>query len=228
MSFRITYPEKRALLIFKIRPCAVRSDLKIRHFSADFVLIFKIRSYSARSDLKNRSARFSGECLRVALRNPPAWHRGLPGPSGPEPQKSPKRVHKGVPGPPAPESPKVPKECAPESEKNVKKVRSCVFGLFSDSGAYSLGTVGLPGPEAPGHPFGLVSDSFGVAGPKGPGALCARPGGSQGCTSTEQSWHWVNFFQNYRVTRNCYITAICFLESTSALHDILFTASIFI
>ena len=26
--------------------------------------------------------------------NPPAWHRGLPGPSGPEPQKSPERAGK--------------------------------------------------------------------------------------------------------------------------------------
>ena len=90
-----------------------------------------------------------------SIRNSPAWHRGLPGPSGLEPQKSPKRVHKGVPGPPAPESPKVPKECAPESEKSLKRVRSCVFGLFSDSGAHSLGTVGLPGASRD-----TLSDSF--------------------------------------------------------------------
>ena len=46
--------------------------------------------------------------------------------------------------------------------------------------AHSLGTLGLPEPEAPGHPFGLFSDFFGVPGPEGPGGLCARPGGSQG------------------------------------------------
>ena len=89
------------------------------------------------------------------VRNPPAWHRVLPGPSGPEPQKSPKRVRKGALGPPVPGSPGVPEEwhCAPESEKSPKRVRSCIFGLFSDSGAHSLGTPGLPGARGPGAPF---------------------------------------------------------------------------
>ena len=76
---------------------------------------------------------------------PPAWHRGLPGPSGPEPQKSPKRVRKGVPGPPAPGSRRIPKECAPESEKSPKTQLRTLFGLFSDSGAHSLGILRLPG-----------------------------------------------------------------------------------
>ena len=92
-----------------------------------------------------------------------------PGPSGPEPRKSPK-------GCPAPGNPRVPKESTTESEKSPKRVRSCVFGLFSDSVADSLGTLGLPGA---GHPFGLFSDSFGVLGPQGPGDLCAWPEGSQ-------------------------------------------------
>ena len=74
----------------------------------------------------------------------------------------------------APESPK----SAPRSPKRVQK-RS--FGLFLDSfrtpGRTLWGLWGSPGPEAPGHPFGLFSDSFGVPGPKGPGALCARRGG---------------------------------------------------
>ena len=82
------------------------------------------------------------------LGKPPARHRGLPGLSGPEPQKrkESERVSRG-------RSPRVPKECAPESEKGPKRVRSCVFGLFSDSMGHSWGT---PRPGAPGHPF----DSF--------------------------------------------------------------------
>ena len=83
---------------------------------------------------KMENGPFITHSLRGSFRTPPAWHRGLPGPSGPKPQKSPKRVRKGVPGPPAPGSPRVPKECAPESEKSPKRVRSRVFGLFSDSG----------------------------------------------------------------------------------------------
>ena len=85
------------------------------------------------------------------LGNPPTRHRGLPGPSGPEPQKSPKRVRKGV-------RPRGgPRGCATESEKSPKKVRSCVFGLFSDSGAHSLGTLGPLRDRRPRDP---LSDSF--------------------------------------------------------------------
>ena len=81
--------------------------------------------------------------VRRRLGNPPAWHRVLPGPSGPEPQKSPKRVRKGAPGPPAPRSARVPKS-APRSPKRVPKTQlRTLFGLFSDSGAHSLGTLGL-------------------------------------------------------------------------------------
>ena len=47
----------------------------------------------------------------------PAPTQGLPGPSGPEPRKSPKRVRKEYP---RARAPKVPKECAPESEKSPK------------------------------------------------------------------------------------------------------------
>ena len=110
-------------------------------------------------------------CWHAWFGNPPAWHRGLPGPSGPEPQKSPKRVWKGVPGPLAPGSPRVPKECAPESEKSLR---------FRTPGRTLWGLWGSPGPagQAPKHPFGLFSDSCGVLGPKGPGALCAGRGGS--------------------------------------------------
>ena len=113
------------------------------------------------------------------LGNAPARHRALPGPSGPEPQKSPKRVRKGVrKGVPPRGGPRVPKECATESEKSPKRVRSCVFGLFSDSVAHSLGTLGLSGA---GHPFGL----FWGAGPEGPGRPLCLAGAfpSLGCFS---------------------------------------------
>ena len=42
-------------------------------------------------------------------------------------------------------SPRVLKECAPESEKSRKRVRSCLFGLSSDFGAH--------GPKGPGSPL---------------------------------------------------------------------------
>ena len=54
------HTREASTLIFKIRPCTVRPDLKNKAFSADFVLILKIRSYNARSDLKNKSACSSG------------------------------------------------------------------------------------------------------------------------------------------------------------------------
>ena len=54
--------------------------------------------------------------LPFSFGNAPARHRGLPGPSGPEPQKSPKRVRKG-PARGAPESPK----SAPRSLRGVQK-----------------------------------------------------------------------------------------------------------
>ena len=112
-----------------------------------------------------------------------------PGPSGPG---TPKESEKSPKGCPAPGSPRVPKECATESEKSPKRVRSCVFGLFSDFVVHSLGTLGLPGA---GHPFGLFSDSFGVPGPKGPGDLCAWSGRSQ--------LLWVMFSRTYLPSDGC-------------------------
>ena len=68
------------------------------------------------------------------------------------------------------ESPK----SAPRSPKRVKKESEAVFlDSFRTPGRTLRGLLGS------GHPFGLFSDSFGVPGPKGPGALCARPGSSQ-------------------------------------------------
>ena len=90
--------------------------------------------------------------------NPPARHRGLPGPSRPEPRKRPKRVRKGVPCRGAPRV----RHGARTSPKTQLRT---LLGLFSDSVADSLGTLGLAGA---GHPLGLFSDSFGVPGPKGP------------------------------------------------------------
>ena len=88
---------------------------------------------------------------KARLGNPPTRHRG---PSGPEPQKSPKRVRKGVPGPPASGRPQSPQRVRPvESEKSPKRQLRTLFGLFADSVAHSLGTLGLPGA---GPPFGLL------------------------------------------------------------------------
>ena len=58
--FKSKLPREASTLIYKIRSCAVRPDLKNKVFLADFGFILKIRSYSARSDLKNKIARFSG------------------------------------------------------------------------------------------------------------------------------------------------------------------------
>ena len=52
-------PREARDLIFKIRSCTVRSDLKRRYF-LQFLIIFKIRSCTVRSDLKNKIPRFSG------------------------------------------------------------------------------------------------------------------------------------------------------------------------
>ena len=61
-------PREASDLIFKIRSCTVRTDLKNEAFSADFVLIFKIRSYTARSDLENKITRFSGYWKILSVR----------------------------------------------------------------------------------------------------------------------------------------------------------------
>ena len=74
-----------------------------------------------------------------------------PDPSGPKP----KRVRKGVPGPPVLGSSRISKECPMESEKSPRTQLRTLFGLFSDPGAHSLGTLGLPRAGGPGHP-----DSF--------------------------------------------------------------------
>ena len=84
---------------------------------------------------------FASYCYFM-FRKPPAWHRVLPGPSGPEPQKSPKRVRKGVPGPPAGE-PQSPQRVRPGVRKESTNTASdsflTLFGLpgalFGDSGA---------------------------------------------------------------------------------------------
>ena len=81
---------------------------------------------------------------RLGTPPPPAWHRGLPGRSGPESQKSPKRVRTGCSGASGPGEPQSPQRVRPDSES---KKRS--YGLFSDS----LGTLNLPRPSGPGTPF---------------------------------------------------------------------------
>ena len=100
---------------------------------------------------------------------PPGRAQRSPKPFGPG---TPKESEKSPKGCPAPGSPRVPKECATESEKSPKRVRSCVFDSFSDSVADSLGTLGRP---RAGHPFGLFSDSpLGVPNPIAPFFLVPR------------------------------------------------------
>ena len=113
------------------------------------------------------------------LGNPPARHRGLPGPSGPEPQRSPKRVRKGVPPWGAPESPK----SAPRSPKRVQK-RS--FGLFLDSFWTPWRTLwGLRG--SPGRD--TLSDSFRT--PLGFQAQMARETSVPGRGFSRQCQYWM-------------------------------------
>ena len=109
----------------------------------------------------------------ASIRNPPAWHRGLPGPSGPGAQKGPKRVRNGVPRPPAQGAPESPKS-APRSPKRVQKEAEAAFlDSFRTPGRTLWGLWGSPGPEAPGHPFGL----FWAPGPEGPGSPLCQAGG---------------------------------------------------
>ena len=65
-------------------------------------------------------------CLTTTIGNPPAWHRVLPGPSGPEPQKSPKRVRKAVPRSPAPGS-QSPRRVRRGVQKESKNTASDTF-----------------------------------------------------------------------------------------------------
>ena len=90
------------------------------------------------------------------FRNPPAWHRGLLGPSGPEHQKSPERVRKeservsrGL----RPREPQNPERVRPGVRKESKNAASDSFQtLFGLRGAL-FGTLGL-------RPRDTVSDSF--------------------------------------------------------------------
>ena len=125
----------------------------------------------------------SQETLRAQTLNycrswePPARHRGLPDPSGPEPQKSPK----GCPVRGAPESPKnaprsprrVQKK---ESKKSPKSVRT-LFGLFSDSFRTPWRTLwGLWG-SLDGTPFRTLFGLFWGSGPEGSGRPLCLAGG---------------------------------------------------
>ena len=86
--------------------------------------------------------------LSLNFRNPLAWHFWAPGPFGPGTPKESEKSPKWCPG-----APGSPKECASESEKSPKTQLRTLFRLFSDSGAHSLGTLGLPGAGGPGTPF---------------------------------------------------------------------------
>ena len=109
----------------------------------------------------------------ILFRNPLAWHRGLPGPSGPEPQKSPKRVRKGVPGP----EPQSPQRVCPGVCKDSKKSPKLRFWtLFGLRGAL-FGNLGLPGARGPGTPFRTLFGLFWGCGPEGPGSPLCQAGG---------------------------------------------------
>ena len=104
-------------------------------------------------------------CFAIACDRPRPT-QGLPGPSGPEPRKSPKRVRKEYPGV---GSQKCPKRVSKESEKSPKRVRKSDFRLFPDSFETPGRTLwALLGP-CPGTLSGLLSDSSGVPGTKGLG-----------------------------------------------------------
>ena len=93
--------------------------------------------------------------------------QGLPGPSGPEPRKSPKRVRKESGKSTLGEGPKVPKECAPEFQKSPKRVRRSGIRLFSDSFETLSALFGpCPGGVLFRTLFGLLKGS----GPEGCGA----------------------------------------------------------
>ena len=68
--------------------------------------------------------------------------QGLSGPLGPEPRKSPKRVRKSTPGQGPKSAQRVRPGVSKDSEKSLKSDFRTLFGLFRDSGAHSLGTLG--------------------------------------------------------------------------------------
>ena len=115
------------------------------------------------SRLKN----FGGRPSKPWNWEPPGLAQRPPGPFGPRTPKKSGKSPKGSSGPGEPQSPQRVRHGV---RKKSKKQLRTLFGLFSDSVAHSS-----PGPEAPGHPFGLCSDSFGI--PRR--GLCARLGGSQ-------------------------------------------------
>ena len=59
MSGGDAIPREASTLSFKIRSCAVRSDLKNKVFQ-QIALLSKIRSYSVRSALNDKRTRFFG------------------------------------------------------------------------------------------------------------------------------------------------------------------------
>ena len=136
--------------------------------------------------------------------------QGLPGPSGPEPRKSPKRVPEESEKSPRGGTPGVPKECAPESQKSPKRVRKPGFRLFSDSFETPGCTLsGLQGsrsgglfPDSSGTLFGLFRGS----GLEGPGRPCAGRGRSQFWKIHRSSKNAVRrFFLYYDQVKICLI-----------------------
>ena len=89
--------------------------------------------------------------------------QGLPGPSGPEPRKSPKRVRKEYPGKGHQKCPKsAPRSLVERVRKSLKPDFRTLFGLFWTPGRTLWELLG----PCPGV---LFPDSSGVPGPKGQG-----------------------------------------------------------
>ena len=123
---------------------------------------------TSNSSGKPSSKGFRTTASSSSLTNSPARHRGLPGPSGPEPQKSLKRVRKGVPRGER-QSPQrvhqgVRKESKNAASDSFRTLFSALF-YFGDSGAVRGGT-----------PFRTL---FGLFWGPGPGRPLCLAGGSQ-------------------------------------------------
>ena len=111
----------------------------------------------------DRVLHFQKEILVLGLAPP---RTGSPGPSGPEPRKSPKRVPKEPPG----RDPQSPERVRPESQKSPKRVKNQTFGLFRTHLRLRGALFWDFGVSRPGGLFrDPFSDSSGVPGPKGPG-----------------------------------------------------------
>ena len=108
----------------------------------------------------------------MVLRSAPRPIQGLPGPSGPQSEKSPKRVLLG-------RAPKVPKECASESQRVRKESKSQVLASFRTLLRLRGALFGHFWGPAPGYSFRTLFGLLRGSGPEGPGRPCVGRGRSQ-------------------------------------------------